>query len=58
MGNTLGLAFPSFFINEKETEINYKKSVFNYLLFEGIITLVLCFPSMIFFSSKPENPPR
>ena len=58
MGNTIGLAFPSMFINELETENNYKKSILIYLIFECVITFVLCFPSMIFFSSKPDNPPR
>lgn len=49
---------PIFFINESENQSNYKKAIFTYFRFEAILTFCLCLPSMLFFKSKPEYPPR
>lgn len=58
IGTLIGMIFNSFFFNDKKvTIIEYKNSLFNYLLAECIICAIFSLVPIIFLKSKPSCPP-
>lgn len=50
----------SFFLPNKvdlDNIIDYKDNVFNYVLFEFVLTIVICLPTLFLMRSKPKQPP-
>ena len=58
LGIIFGYIFPSFFINIEDDLNTYKGEMYKYLLWVLVINIVLSLPTVIFFKSKPKNPPR
>jgi FLVCR family feline leukemia virus subgroup C receptor-related protein len=61
ISNTLGIVFgylcPTFFLNNKMEDQEFKNQIENYLITETIISACLCIPVIIFMKSKPDKPP-